>query len=74
MTTETQEPEQQAKHRREASELSDLLVCDHDFEWVDESYDHEFGVEQCGHYECTECGEVDSDRPYEYEPLPDDVM
>ena len=51
-----------------------LLVCDHDFEWVDESYDHEFGAEQCGHYECKECGEVDGDRNYEYEPMPDDVM
>lgn len=30
---------------------------DHDIEWVDDSFDHEFGTEVCGHWECARCNE-----------------
>jgi len=34
---------------------------DHDYEWQDDSFDHEFGTEICGHWECINCGDVNSD-------------
>lgn len=39
---------------------------DHDFEWIDDSFDHEFGTEVCGHWECTDCGAVDEKREPPY--------
>lgn len=57
----------------QASECCDLLVCDHDWGWIDESFDHEFGTEQAGHYECVNCGEI-RDGQYEPEYFDDDVI
>ena len=37
--------------------------CDHDYEWIDSSFDHEFGTESCGYWECSDCGYVDEDLP-----------
>jgi len=51
------------------------MNCDHDYEWIDDSFDHEFGTEVCGFWECLGCGHVDENRPYpEYEPFVDDVI
>jgi len=38
---------------------------DHDCEWVDDSFDHEFGTETCGYWECVNCEYIDenSDPP-----------
>ena len=38
------------------------IECEHDHEWVDESFDHEMGTESCGHWECIHCEHVDEDR------------
>jgi len=52
-----------------------MSACSHDYEWVDTSFDHEFGTESCGFWECSECGKVDEERePPEYEPFADDVI
>lgn len=51
------------------------LSCEHDWTWVDDSFDHEFGTEFCGHWECEECGAVDEERePPEYELFGDEVI
>ena len=34
---------------------------DHDWEYIDDSFDHEFGTEARGHWECLNCGGVDSE-------------
>ena len=47
MATETPQQEQQAKHRREASELSDLLSCEDCKHRVFEPYPKGGGVEWC---------------------------
>ena len=31
---------------------------DHDWEYVDDSFSHEFGTEICGHYECARCNAI----------------
>lgn len=31
---------------------------DHDWEYVDDSFSHEFGTEICGHYECARCDAI----------------
>ena len=33
--------------------------CDHDYDWIDESYDHEYGTENCGYWECKICSYID---------------
>lgn len=48
--------------------------CDHDWEWVDDSFDHEYGTDQCGHYKCVHCDEVDSDSPAPEYHFDDDVI
>ena len=35
-----------------------LEPCDHDWKLVDDSFDHEFGTEVCGHMQCTKCEET----------------
>ena len=45
---------------------------DHEWKYIDDSYDHEYGTEQCGHWECQVCGAIDEARePPEYEPWDD---
>ena len=34
---------------------------DHDWQYVDHSFSHEFGTEICGHYECTRCDAIKPD-------------
>jgi len=41
--------------------------CEHDYEWKDDSFDHEFGCQSCGYWECVDCGFVD---PNNNEPPP----
>lgn len=36
--------------------------CDHEFEWDDQSFSHEFGTEEGGLYVCRKCGKVADDR------------
>ena len=38
---------------------------DHDWVYGDASFDHEYGTEVCGFYECTICGatDIESDPP-----------
>lgn len=46
---------------------------DHDYVYVDNSFDHEFGTEQSGHWECQNCGEVNGEmEPPEYDPWEND--
>ncbi len=47
--------------------------CDHDWEWVDDSFDHEYGVEQCGHWECQNCDST-NDSPAPTYDQDDDVI
>lgn len=45
-----------------AQEAITMPICkEHDYEWHDESYDHEFGTEQCGYWECLHCGYTPED-------------
>lgn len=47
-----------------------LNEYDHDPEFVDDSFDHEFGTEVCGHWECANCGQLfpDMEPPgYDYD-------
>lgn len=38
--------------------------CDHDYELVDDSFDHEFGTEQIVYRRCKTCGhEAEADPP-----------
>jgi len=32
--------------------------CENDLTWADDSFDHEFGTEKCGHWECDHCDEL----------------
>lgn len=41
--------------------------CDHEWEWFDESFDHEYGTEVCAYWECSLCGAEKNDD------LPDDI-
>ena len=34
--------------------------------WVDDSFDHEFGTEICGHWECKVCNHA-CDGPYSFD-------
>lgn len=34
---------------------------DHDWEFQDESFDHEYGTETCGYWECLNCNLIDAD-------------
>lgn len=45
-----------------------LIECDHDWEHVDESFDHEFGTEQVYFKRCRLCDAVIDDD----EPSPED--
>jgi len=45
--------------------------CDHDWEYIDNSFDHEFGCEQVVFERCRLC---DVERDYEHESLHDDVI
>ena len=45
---------------------------DHDHEWVDDSYDHEYGTESCGYWECVDCGNVDEGREAPEPPVFDE--
>lgn len=38
--------------------MTDKEPCDHDWKFVDDSFDHEYGVEQIHYYECQLCGET----------------
>ena len=31
-------------------------TCDHELTVIDDSFDHEFGTEECSHFECKKCG------------------
>ncbi len=51
------------------------VECDHDFAWVDTSFDHEFGTEQQGYWECGICSEVNNEiEPPTDEPFGDEVI
>lgn len=45
--------------------------CDHDWELIDESYDHEYGTETIIYYRCLLCN---AEKDYEYERFEDDVL
>lgn len=43
---------------------------EHNHEWIDDSFDHEYGTQQCGHWECDNCGDCGLDEgPPTYEPF-----
>lgn len=37
--------------------------CDHDWQFRDDSFDHEFGCEQIHSWECSKCGETKPLQP-----------
>ncbi len=41
--------------------------CDHEFEFVDESFDHEFGTEVVHYMQCQKCGFVRDIEPGEFD-------
>ncbi len=44
--------------------------CDHDWELIDDSFDHEYGCEQILYYSCTKCY---GEREYEEQYFDDDI-
>jgi NADH dehydrogenase/NADH:ubiquinone oxidoreductase subunit G len=44
-------------------EPDDAPECDHEWEFVDDSFSHEFGTEVCGHWECLLCGATTTKCP-----------
>ena len=46
----------------DAPEKEQPEPCDHDWELVDDSFDHEYGTEQIGYYRCALC---DEEKPYD---------
>jgi hypothetical protein len=49
---------------RQFTEEVDVPECDHDWELVDESFYHEFGIEQVYSWECQKCGLVTTKCPF----------
>ena len=43
-------------------------MCDHEWEFIDESFDHEFGREPLHTWECQSCGETTHKCPFTNEP------
>ena len=43
-------------------------ACDHEWEFIDDSFDHEWGCEQAHSWECQKCGETVYTCPFSYEP------
>ena len=42
-------------------------TCDHEWEFIDYSFDHEWGCEQAYSWECQKCGETVYDCPFTYD-------
>lgn len=51
-----------AKDKEEIAKLQQQVACDHDWEFQDDSFDHEFGTEQVHYWLCVKC---DATRPME---------
>lgn len=49
------------------SAIDENKVCDHEWEFHDESFDHEFGTEISQWMECNKCGEEMSCEQYKME-------
>lgn len=47
------------------------MTCDHEWETIDDSFDHEYGCEQIVFQRCWLC---DTEREYEPEHFDDDVI
>lgn len=43
--------------------LPDPEKCDHDYQWEDTSFDHEYGTESSGFWECQHCQHNPEDLP-----------
>ena len=41
--------------------------CDHVFELVDESFDHEFGTEPVMYWRCLVCDKIEEPGPHDFE-------
>lgn len=48
-------------------------VCDHNWEYVDDSFSHEFGLERVEYYQCSKC-ETTKDYHYESGDIDDDRL
>lgn len=62
-----------ASLRKERDEFQAELqkVCDHDWQHIDDSFDHEFGTEQLHSCLCEKCGAT---KPYEPETFGDEAI
>jgi len=40
--------------------------CDHEWEFIDNSFDHEFGTERVHSWQCEKCGESRTKCPVDY--------
>ena len=50
-------------HIQEQEQPTDAEPCDHEWEFIDDSFDHEWGCEQAHSWECHKCGETVYDCP-----------
>jgi hypothetical protein len=41
--------------------------CDHNWEFCDDSFDHEYGTEQVHYFLCSECGETRDVEPGDFD-------
>lgn len=54
----------QAHAEQKLEEQFAQAQCDHDFEFVNDSFDHEYGTERIHFERCTKCGlEREADNP-----------
>lgn len=61
----------EARRERDEFQAEWQKVCDHEWEHVDDSFDHEFGTEQVHSYVCEKCGAT---KPYEPETFGDEAI
>jgi len=57
------------KRDNDPASLSDCEPCDHEWEFVDASFDHQFGTEHVWYDECSKCGATRDHEPSYFEEL-----
>lgn len=62
---------EQMKAERDGFQVKLQKICDHEWEHIDDSFDHEFGTEQVHSSVCEKCGAT---KPYESETFGDEAI
>lgn len=59
-----------SESEKQPSSESNEEECDHEWEFQDDSFDHEFGTERVHYWQCSECGAT---KPVEASDFDDDT-